>query len=325
MTISAPCQFRFGANLRDLMNIIDRTVLVALALMMNACTAGSDNNGNNNRYCFVIGCTKLPILAGVRVRPGNHVVDGDTVVLEGGTYASYNMSYIWKQLSGPSVAISDPTLSTVRFKAPSVTTTSTLSFRFTAKTPSRKDSADVAIVVEPTSASALCLQGSLYATIYVWTNSGCTTDSDDIVGDSRIATLYRQSEAELNDSLQTANSLIFPAPVSTEPPAGDVFGSIDDTDDDGIDIFVFTPPSSGDYHVYLCNDPLACMRGTVSEDWFLRLYDQDSTVIAQTTPGRLAEQKVMLRLNAGLPYYVGVIQWNAPAEDWQYNLTIIRD
>ena len=299
-------------------------ILIGLAIMMTAC-GGGGGNGNGNRVCFYTGCAKLPINAGVVVRPGKHVVGGDAVVLEGVTFATSSMSYKWKQLSGPSVAISDSTLATVRFKAPSVATTSALTFRFTAKTPSRKDSADVTIVVEPTSASALCLQAPLNLTSYAWTNSACTTNSADIVGDTRVTTLYRQSEAEPNGSVEAANSLIFPTPVSTEPPAADVIGSVDNALGDGSDFFVFTPPSSGDYHVYLCNDPLACMRGTVSEDWYLELYDQDLTVIARTIPGRLTEQKVMLRLNAGLPYYVGVIGWTASSEYWQYNLTIIPD
>jgi len=298
------------------------TTLIGLAFMMTACSGG--DGGPTERVCaIVLGCgsVKISVYAGL----DQSAVDGDIVELKGGSNSWSELSYQWRQLTGPSVTIVGSTLAIARFEAPFVSTTTTLTFRFTIKKSGKKRSDDVTIVVEPTSASALCLQAPLYATIYAWTHSACTTDSADIAGDTRVATLYRQSEAELNDSSQTANSLIFPAPVSTEPPATDVIGSIDDTDDDGIDVFVFTPPSSGDYHVYLCNDPLACMRGTVSEDWRLELWDQDHTVIARTTPGRLAEQKVMLRLNAGLPYYVGVIRRNASAEDWQYNLTIIRD
>jgi hypothetical protein len=54
------------------------------------------------------------------------------------------------------------------------------------------------------------------------------------------------------------------------------------------------------------------------------VYDQE-TVVARTISGRLTEQKVMVQLDAGLPYYVGVIGRNATLEYWQYNLTIIRD
>jgi hypothetical protein len=67
------------------------------------------------------------------------------------------------------------------------------------------------------------------------------------------------------------------------------------------------------------------MRGTASADWNLEVYDQDFTVVASTNPGRVYERKVMLQLDAGLPYYVGVIGRNANLKYWQYNLTIIRD
>ena len=298
------------------------TTLIGLAFMMTACSGG--DGGATERVCAIVrGCftVKISVYAGL----DQSVVEGDIVELKGGTNSWSELSYQWRQLTGPSVPIFGSTQAIASFEAPPVSTMTTLTFRFTIKKSGKKSSDDVTVVVEPTSATALCLQAPLYAASYAWTNSGCTTNSADIAGDSRVATLYRQSEAEPNDFLQAANSLIFPSQVATEPPAADVEGSVHRSGGDGKDFFVFTPPSSGDYHVYLCNDSLACMRGTVSEDWFLRLYDQDSTVIAQTTPGRLAEQKVMLRLNAGLPYYVGVIQWNVPAEDWQYNLTIIRD
>jgi len=305
------------------MSIRNSMALIGLAILMTACSGGG--GGNGNRVCvYPLGCAKLPINAWAG--PDQSVVDGDTVVLEGITLATSGLSYKWQQLSGPSVTISGSTLATASFEAPSVGTTTALTFRFTAKKKSsKKDSDDVTVAVEPTSATALCLQAPLYATSYAWTNSGCTTNSADIVGDSRVATLYRQSEAEPNGSLQTANSLIFPVQVATESQAADVVGSVHSAGGDSRDFFVFTPPSSGDYHVYLCNDPLACMRGTVSEDWYLELYDQDFNVVARTNPGVLTEQKVMLRLDAGLPYYAGVIGRNANLKYWQYSLTIIRD
>jgi len=300
------------------------TTLIGLAFMMTACSGG--DGGPTERVCaIVLGCStaKISVYAGL----DQSAVEGDTVELRGGTnsFKASKLSYQWQQLTGPSVTVFGSTQAMASFEAPSVSTTTTLTFRFTIKKSGKKSSDDVTVVVEPTSATALCLQAPLYAVSYAWTNSGCTTDGADIVGDSRVATLYRQSEAEPNDSVQAAASLIFPTPVSTEPPAADVIGSIDDASGDASDFFVFTPPGSGDYHVYLCNDPLACMRGTVTEDWFLELYDQNLTVIARTIPGKLTEQKVMLRLDAGLPYYVGVIDWGASARYWQYNLTIVRD
>jgi len=297
------------------------TTLIGLAFMMTAC--GGGGCGAESISVYPLGCAKAPLSAWAGL--DQNVVDGDTVELKGGSYNVSPVGHKWQQLSGPTVAISNSTRPTIRFQAPSVSRTAALSFRFTIKTKSgRKSSDDVTVFVEPTSASTLCLQAPLYAAIYAWTNSGCTTNSADIAGDSRVATLYRQSEAEPNGSLQTANSLIFPVQVATESQAADVVGSVHSAGDDSREFFVFTPPSSGDYHVYLCNDPLACMRGTVSEDWYLELYDQDFNVVARTKPGVLTEQKVMLWLEAGLPYYAGIFGRNANLKYWQYNLTIIR-
>jgi hypothetical protein len=179
--------------------------------------------------------------------------------------------------------------------------------------------------VEPTSASALCLQAPLFAISYAWTNNGCTTDSTDIAGDSRIATVYRQGEAEPNDSLQSANPLTFPTRAATERIATDIAGSISGVDNDNDDFFVFTPPETGIYEVYLCNDPLVCVRGTKTEKWFLSLSDQNFEVIAGTIGGALQEQAVSLELQAGLPYYVGIHVWDASTTSWEYNLTILSD
>jgi len=298
------------------------TTLIGLAFMMTAC--GGGGGGASERVCvIVLGCSSVKIWVSAGL--DQSAVDGDTVELKGVTNSYSKLSYKWQQLSGPSVTIFGSTLATARFVAPSAITTTTLTFRFTIKSQNGNESSDnVTVVVEPTSATALCLQAPLYAASYAWTRSGCTTNSADITGDLRVATLYRQSEAEPNGTTQAANSLIFPSQVATEPPAADVEGSVHSASGDRIDFFVFTPPSSGDYHIYLCNDPVACLRGTVSGDWYLEVYDQE-TVVARTISGRLTEQKVMVQLDAGLPYYVGVIGRNATLEYWQYSLTIIRD
>jgi hypothetical protein len=253
------------------------------------------------------------------------VVDGDTVDFSGWVAGGSESKWTpkWQQLSGPSVDFSVTPFAYVRFVAPSVSTTTTLTFRFTIKKSSKEYSDDVTVVVEPTSASALCLQAPLYLTSYAWTHSACTTESADIAGDTRVATLYRQSEVEPNDSRLSANPLVFPNQVATEPLAADVEGSIHVAGGDSKDIFIFTPPSSGDYYVYLCNDPLACVRATRSENWYLELYDQDFNIVANTRPGILTEQKLMLWLEAGVPYYVGVFGGNDAIDYWQYNLTII--
>ena len=225
------------------------------------------------------------------------VIEGDTVELDYVANTISNWSHQWQQLSGPTVTIIDSTLSTARFVAPPVISTTAFTFRVTVKSLGRKSSDDVTVFVEPMSATSMRLQ----------------------------APLYRQLEAEPNDSLQTASALFFPNAVSTEPPAADVKGSIHSSGGDANDFFVFTPQDTGDYHVYLCNDPVVCTRGTVSEDWNLLVYDQNFMIVANTNPGRIYERKLMLRLDAGLTYYVGVKSWNAASESWQYSLTIVRD
>lgn len=178
--------------------------------------------------------------------------------------------------------------------------------------------------MEPTSATALCLQAPLNATSYVWASSGCTTNSAEIAGDSRVATLYRQGEAEPNGSLQAAEPMLFPAQISAERVAADIDGSIHSANGDSADYYVFTPPKSGDYHVYLCNDPLACQRGTVTDEQTLVVYDQDFTVLAVTCC-LLMQQSMSLQLSAGLPYYVSVVSQNPTSNSWEYNLTVISD
>jgi len=297
------------------------TTLIGLVFMMTAC----DGGGASERVCaIVLGCSSVKIFVSAGL--DQSAIDGDTVELKGATNSLSQLRYEWQQLSGPAVTILGSTLETARLVAPSVITATTLTFRFTIKSQNgKKSSDDVAVVVEPTNSTALCLQAPLYAVSYAWTNSGCTTDSADIAGDSRVATLYRQGEAEPNDTLQTSNSLFFPIQIAMESPAAGVEGSVYGAGGDGSDFFVFTPPSLGGYYIYLCNDPLACTRGTVSEDWHLEFYDQNFKLFARTIPGKLAEQKLALWLEAGLPYYIGIIGQNVTSEFWPYSLTIIRD
>jgi hypothetical protein len=274
------------------------------------------------------GSTKYAVFAGSDM----NVVAGDTVVFFSAVafHHKKKLSVKWTQLSGPSVNIVDATQSLARFEAPLVSTTTSLEFRLQARTSSgAKQSDTITVVVEPTSATALCLQAPLNATSYVWMSSGCTTNSVEIPGDSRVATLYRQGEAEPNDSLQAANPMLFPTQISTERVAADIDGSIDSSDGDSADYYVFTPPISGDYEIFLCNDPLACQRGTMTDEQALVVYDQDFTVLAEVENFMpccvLVEQSISLPLGAGLPYYVSVESQNPNSSSWEYNLTVISD
>ncbi|MCH8866911.1 MAG: hypothetical protein IID58_08680 [Proteobacteria bacterium] len=300
---------------------------VVTALLMNACTVGG--GANCDPVCD--GTSVSRFLGTVAVYAGSDktVTEGDTVGLPGDAAHSLGLplNYSWTQISGPTVTIisQNSTYGGVgRFVAPAVIETTSLTFRLSAIGSDGATSEDfVNIFVEPTSSSALCLQAPLFATSYAWTNSGCTTASADIAGDSRVATVYRQGEAEPNEPLQSANPLTFPMRIATERTAADGAGSVSGVANDSVDFYVFTPPETGSYEIYLCNDPLVCLRGTKTEKWFLTLRNQSLEEIAGTTGGVLEEQFVSAVLEAGLPYYVGVHVWDATTTSWDYNLTIL--
>ena len=111
--------------------------------------------------------------------------------------------------------------------------------------------------------------------------------------------------------------------IATERMATDVAGSVSGVDNDNDDFFIFTPPETGIYQVYLCNDPLVCIRGTITENWFLSISDQNLRKIKGTLVGDVVEQFINTTLDAGVPYYVGVHVRDAATTSWDYNLTIL--
>jgi len=200
-----------------------------------------------------------------------------------------DLTYKWTQQSGPQVTLS-VWYKEMSFTAPLVSVKTELKFRFTATTSSGKSkSDDVKVTVEPASVA-----------------------------------LYGQGEVEPNGLPQTANALLFPAQVSLERVVANISGSVNGADGDGEDYFIFTPPTSGDYLVSLCDGSDACQRGTVTEDFMLVVYDQALNSIADTCCVQ-TEQSMSLRLSAGLPYYVGIVSQDPNLEHWKYNLTIISD
>ena len=308
---------------------------MANVLLLSACGGGGSGDSliTIPPLCLFPPCSQTPPPpATVTAYAGTDqtVTEGDSVRISGSADHSRSsaLTFEWSQMSGPGVTLSLGPRFTVglgaSFVAPAVTIPTSLTFRLRATGSDGVTNVDsVTILLEPTSASALCLQAPLFETSYAWTNSGCTTDSTDIPGDSRIATVYRQGEAEPNNSLQLANPLTFPMPITTERMATDVAGFVSGVDNDNDDFFVFTPLETGTYQVYLCNDPLVCIRGTVTEKWFLSLSDQNLDVFAGTSAGLLEEQVVTAQLEAGLPYYIGVHVWDAATTSWDYNLTIL--
>jgi len=305
--------------------------LIGLALLIVACGSGDGGGIINLPECMF--CFPAPPPASITVNAGQDrtVIAEDMVSLSSTNNASQGCyaDYSWTQTSGPTASMwSFYPHRTVEIATPPVNANTALTFRFSGTCNNgAKDSDTVTVHVQPTSVAALCVNAPPFVTSYVWTANGCVTDPTDIAGDSRVATVYRQIEVELNDSLQSANSLTFPAPVATERLATDVAGSLSSGASspwDSEDAFIFTPPKSGDYDVYLCNDPLICTRGTVSNKWVLTLSDQNADFIAETSRGRIAEQVLHLRLEAGVPYYVKIGTFIIPSE-LNYNLTIISD
>lgn len=307
--------------------------------------AGCKTNGTGTAHCSVRDgvavCTPGAINrssppATLTVDAGNDktVTDGDSVTLSGNASRSKIsvLTHLWSQLSGPTVTLArvgsydSQFPAAARFVAPSGQDTELLVFQYKVTGNDGVTNKDtVAITVEPTSASALCLEAPLFATSYAWANGACTINSTNIVGDSRIATVYRQSESESNDSLNSANPLNFPMPNADERFGTSVSGSVNGLGGDLDDFYVFTVPETGMYSVYLCNDPLICIRGTVAVDWYFFLSDQDFRVLDGTTPNTRHEMDVTTELEAGLPYYVGVHVAEANSPNWDYNLTILSD
>lgn len=304
-----------------------RAVPVGLLIFIAACSDTS---------VFDLGCLfcsdQPPATITVDAGQDRTAITGDMVVLSGTDSASAGCAatYAWRQSSGPAVQFfwAPHPHQTAEFETPLVDVETALTFTFTGTCGNGATDADaVTVQVQPTSAAALCVTAPLFATSYVWSDNGCVIDPTDIAGDSRVATIYRQNEVEPNDSMQLANALTFPAPLANERVATDVAGSVKSGGDlpwDSEDFFIFTPMRSGVYDIYLCNDPLVCTRGTVTERWFLTLSDQNFRPMAGTTRGSIVEQTLQLSLEAGVSYYIGVETFVVPSE-WDYNLTIISD
>ena len=301
------------------------------AFLLSACGGGGGDDScqpPDALLCGIFADPAAPATVTVNAGPDKIMTEGDNIGLGGSATHSQgsHLDYMWTQSGGPSVEIVWAESQIAGFVAPPVDTSTQLTFHLRATAWDGLTNADIVVItVEPTSASALCLQAPLFVVSYAWTNSGCTTDSADIAGDSRVATVYRQGEAEPNDSMQLANPLTFPMPVGTERTATDVAGFVSGEGNDLDDLFVFTPPETGIFEVYLCNDPLVCIRGTVTDDWFLSVSNQNFEVVSSTDAGSNREQVVSIGLEAGLPYYIGVHVWDANSASWNYNLTILSE
>jgi len=308
-------------------------VLITLAVTMTACGGGGGAGGGllglECLFCDLSN-VKIKIKPTIRANVGwnQSVVEGDTVVLAGGVSPANGCiaRYEWRQTHGPKVGINGSTDLHQRFTAPAVETTKTLTFKLRAwcSNSDRKDDDSMDVIVESTTVSALCSSAPLYVNTHIWANSSCTSNKADIAGDVRVATLYRQSESEPNDSTRAANALAFPIRVAGERIATDIAGSVSGSADRK-DYYLISPPVTGLYEINLCNDPVACARGTVTERWGVSLLDQDLSIIAATSEIVVDEQTLWIDLDAGLPYYIGVHAVDSSSSRWNYNLTVLSE
>jgi len=315
------------------MNARTRMVLITLAITMTACGGGGGGGGGllglECLFCDLSN-VKIKIKPTIRANVGwnQSVVEGDTVVLAGGVSPANgcNARYEWRQTHGPKVGINGSNDLHQRFTAPTVATTTTLTFKLKAwcSNSDRKDDDSMDVIVEPTTQTSLCLSAPLFANTYIWTNGACTSSSADIAGDVRVVTLYRQSESEPNDSTGTANALAFPTRMAGERIATDIAGSVSGSADRN-DYYLISPPVTGLYEINLCNDPVACVRGTVTERWGVSLRDQDLAIVAATSENTVDEQTLWIDLDAGMPYYIGVHAIDSSSSRWNYNLTVLSE
>ncbi|MGI9199813.1 MAG: PKD domain-containing protein [Woeseiaceae bacterium] len=263
------------------MKTLTRITLITVLVALTACIDGG-NDVPTERVCAIMRpCSNSKIT--VFAGQDQRVVAGDTVELRGGAnaWSSKGLTYQWTQTSGPVVNVIDATQPSASFIAPSVNALVELEFKLTLRKSGKKTSDKVKIVVEPAS----------------------------------MAAQYRDTEVEPNDSPQAANTLILATHLT------EIYASISSANGDSNDFFVLAPPASGDYSIVLCVDHSNCIRGTRTSDVYLTVYDQDLNLVADTMPGGLQEQGVIVRLSAGLPYYVAVTGWHGAM---QYSLTIVR-
>ena len=92
---------------------------------------------------------------------------GRTVTLTGTVAGGTPEGVLWEQRSGPSVTLTNTTSTVATFTAPSVTTGTELTFRFTALTRDRATSADVSVTVGAASLGFTAIPKSLADTVAV--------------------------------------------------------------------------------------------------------------------------------------------------------------
>jgi hypothetical protein len=137
---------------------------------------------------------------------------------------------------------------------------------------------------------------------------------------SNIVRMSFHVEYEPNNTLDNANPVSFRSAAPEEHIGIDITGAVNQ-DDDQADFFIFTPPRSGQFLVYLCTD--TCADSLQSDQVYLSVYDQGQTTIVSTPVGTVETQRLSVDLVAGLAYYVEVNGYNTGPTAKDYKLVII--
>ena len=137
---------------------------------------------------------------------------------------------------------------------------------------------------------------------------------------SNTVVMRRVVEFEPNSTLDNANPVAFRNATADKHIGIEITGSVSQTDDSS-DFFILSPPRSGHFLVYLCDE--SCGETLHSEQVYLMVYDQSQTTIAGTPLGSVVKQQLGVNLLAGLAYYVEVNGYNTGPSPVDYKLVLI--
>ena len=137
---------------------------------------------------------------------------------------------------------------------------------------------------------------------------------------SNTVVMRRVVEFEPNSTLDNANPVAFRNATADKHIGIEITGSVSQTDDSS-DFFILSPPRSGHFLVYLCDE--SCGETLHSERVYLMVYDQSQSTIVSTSLGSVVKQQLGVDLLAGLAYYVEVNGYNTGPSPVDYKLVLI--
>ena len=137
---------------------------------------------------------------------------------------------------------------------------------------------------------------------------------------SNTVVMRRVVEFEPNSTLDNANPVAFRNATADKHIGIEITGSVSQTDDSS-DFFILSPPRSGHFLVYLCDE--SCGETLHSKQVYLMVYDQSQSTIASTPLGSVVKQQLGVDLLAGLAYYVEVNGYNTGPSTVDYKLVLI--